>query len=213
MKNKKIFINGNFYLPYQRAKRAQALAVENGIVTGIGANVDIRHLWRRGYQRYDLRNMFAVPAFTDAHLHLMGVGILSKQVNLDGVDSLEKIIPIIEKASSGLKPGQWLKGRGWNKNLWGDDFPDKSILDKITDNPVALDSKDWHLLWVNSAALKHCRIDGNTPDPPGGVIEKDKDGNPTGILKESATDLVSDLIPEASEADQDAALLRGHPIV
>jgi predicted amidohydrolase YtcJ len=124
MQNKKIFVNGDFYLPCPRAKRAQALAVEDGVITEIGTNAEIRHLWRRGYKRYDLGKMFALPAFTDAHLHLMAVGTLSKQVNLDGVDTLEKIVSIIEKASSGLQPGQWLKGRGWNKNLWGDDFPD-----------------------------------------------------------------------------------------
>jgi predicted amidohydrolase YtcJ len=146
--------------------------------------------------------MFALPAFTDAHLHLMAVGTLSKQVNLDGVDTLEKIVSIIEKASSGLQPGQWLKGRGWNKNLWGDDFPDKTVLDKITDNPVVLDSKDWHLLWVNSAALKYCHINRNTPNPPGGVIEKNKEGEPTGILKEKAANIVYDLMPPLSSEEK-----------
>jgi len=195
MKNKFIFVNGDIYLPSPRAKRAQALVVEDGVITDIGANVDIRHLWRRGYRKYDLKKMFVLPAFTDAHLHLMAVGISSKKLDLDGLDSLDKIISKIRKAAAGLKPGQWLLGRGWNKNLWGDDFPDKNILDKITDHPVALDSKDWHLLWVNSATLKYCHIDRNTPDPHGGVIEKDDKGEPTGILKEKASRLVYDLIP------------------
>jgi predicted amidohydrolase YtcJ len=106
-----------------------------------------------------------------------------------------------------VKPGQWLKGRGWNKNLWGGGFPDKTILDKITDNPVALDSKDWHILWVNSAALRYCKINRDTPDPPGGVIERDETGEPTGILKEKAAKIVYDLMPPVPPPEKTDSLL------
>ena len=202
MQNKKIFVNGDFYLLRPRPKRVQAVVVENGIITAIGANSEISHLWRRGYKKYDLQKKFVLPAFTDAHLHLMAVGNLSKQVDLDGVDSLHKAVSIIKEAASKLKSGKWLKGRGWNKNLWGGEFPDKTTLDKITDNPVALDSKDWHLLWVNSAALSHCNINRDTLDPPGGVIEKDSTGEPTGILKEKAVNIVYDRMPPLSYDDK-----------
>ncbi|UCC81051.1 MAG: amidohydrolase [Candidatus Zixiibacteriota bacterium] len=202
MKNKKIFVNGDFYLTRPRGKRAQAVAVEDGIIVDIGTNSKINHLWRRGYKRFDLKKRFALPAFTDAHLHLMAVGVLSRQVNLEGVDSLDKAVSVIKKAASKLKPGQWLKGRGWNKNLWGIGLPDKTILDKITDNPVALDSKDWHLLWVNSAALNYCNINRNTPDPPGGLIERDDKGEPTGILKEKAINIVYDRWPALSSDEK-----------
>ncbi|UCE66456.1 MAG: amidohydrolase [Candidatus Zixiibacteriota bacterium] len=202
MQNKKIFINGDFYLVRPGGKRAQAVAVENGIINAIGTNRDISHLWRRGYKKYDLQKKFVLPAFNDAHLHLAAVGNFSKQVDLDGVDSLHSAVSIIKKAAAKLKPGQWLKGRGWNKNLWGGEFPDKNVLDKITDNPVALDSKDWHLLWVNSAALSCCNINRDTPDPPGGVIEKDDTGEPTGILKEQAVKIVYDRMPPLSYNDK-----------
>lgn len=202
MKNKKIFVNGDFYLLRPRGKRAQAVAVENGIITEVGTNIEIGNLWRRGYKRIDLKKRFVLPAFTDAHLHLMAVGIISRQVDLDGVDSLDKAVSIIKKAASRLKPGHWLKGRGWNKNLWGIGLPDKTILDKITDNPVALDSKDWHLLWVNSAALRYCKINRDTPDPPGGVIEKNITGEPTGILKEKAVNIIYDRWPALSSDER-----------
>lgn len=202
MPDKKIFVNGDFYLVRPRGKRAQAVAVENGIITDIGANIKINNLRRRGYKIFDLKARFVLPAFTDAHLHLMAVGLFSRQVNLDGVDSLDKAVSIIKKAASKLKPGQWLKGRGWNKNLWGIGLPDKTILDKITDNPVALDSKDWHLLWVNSAALSYCNIDRDTPDPPGGVIEKDDKGEPMGIIKEKAINIVYDRWPALSSDEK-----------
>jgi predicted amidohydrolase YtcJ len=202
MPGKKIYINGNFYTPKKRPRRFQAVAVEDGIITAIGTNSEINHLWRRGYKKYDLKKKFTLPAFTDSHLHLMAVGLHSKQVDLDGIDSLDKAVAIIKKAASRMKPGQWLIGRGWNKNLWGHEFPDKTVLDRITDNPVALDSKDWHLLWVNSATLVSCGITRDTPDPPGGVIEKDPGGEPTGILKENAVKLVYDCMPPLSGTDK-----------
>ena len=198
---------GDFYLMRPIGRRAQAVAVENGIITDIGTNSKIGHLWRRGYKKHDLGKKFIIPAFTDAHLHLMAVGDTLKQVNLDGVDSLDKAVSVIKKAASRMKPGQWLRGRGWNKNLWGGDFPSKTVLDKITDNPVALDSKDWHLLWVNSAALDHCKINRDTPDSPGGIIEKDSMGEPTGILKEKAADLVYDKMPPLSPEEKIGSLI------
>jgi predicted amidohydrolase YtcJ len=144
----------------------------------------------------------------DSHLHLLGLGNLFSRVNLDGVESLDGVVRMIEKAASGLSEGQWLRGRGWNKNLWGEDFPDKGILDKITDNPVALYSKDGHLLWVNSAALRICGIDETTKNPVGGVILKDADGNPTGILQEKAVNLVTDKIPSQDDRERARAILK-----
>jgi len=105
---------------------------------------------------------------------------------------------MLRDAAKKLTPGQWLRGRGWNKNLWGGQFPDKKILDEITSAPVALSSKDGHLLWVNSAALQFAKIDSSTPDPQGGVIEKDERGEPTGILKENAAENFFDIIPRMS---------------
>ncbi len=207
MKIKSIFINGDFLTFDKKTDHCQALAVEDGIITDIGSNLEIKPLTRRGYSVYDLKKKLAVPAITDAHLHVLSVGNLFKRVDLDGVDSLEKVAALLKKYSSGLKPGQWLRGRGWNKNLWGGEFPDKSLLDKITENPVALGSKDGHLLWANSAALDFCGIDRDTPNPPGGVIAKDDKGEPDGILKENAVELVYSRIPRQTAEEETESLL------
>jgi predicted amidohydrolase YtcJ len=209
MKDRKIFINGDFFSLHAPRRRIQAIAVEDGVITDIGPNTRIAHLWRRGFKKHDLRKKFAVPAFTDAHLHLSALGKLSGRVNLDGISSLENAVSVIKKAATKLKPGQWLKGRGWNKNLWGGEFPHKSHLDKATTGPAALWSKDGHLIWANSAALSYFGISGDTPDPPGGVIEKDKNGELTGILKEKAADLLYDLIPAESVDEKIGYLLEG----
>ncbi len=194
MANKTLFLNGDFY-SYDNENTIQAIASDNGIITAMGSNTDLRPLKRRGYELVDLKKKFVVPGFIDSHLHLLSLGMSFDRVNLDGVDSLEKVTAILKKAAAKLSKDQWLLGRGWNKNLWGDKFPDKSILDNITDNPVVLGSKDGHLTWVNSTALKYFNIDRSTPDPEGGVIEKVTNGEPTGILKETAADICYEKIP------------------
>jgi predicted amidohydrolase YtcJ len=201
MNNNTIFINGRFHTCDPATEGAQAIAVENGIITQVGDNATIKSLVKDGYEAIDLKNNCVLPGLIDAHLHFLSLGQSFNRVNLDGVDSLEKVKDILGKAAANLSPGQWLLGRGWNKNLWGDDFPDKSILDNITNHPAALRSKDGHLLWINSVALEFFRINKNTPDPPGGVIDKDFKGVPTGILKENAADNSAERIPKPSYQD------------
>ncbi len=178
MDNNKIFINGRFHTCDFATDGTQAIAVENGIITQAGDNTTIKPLAQRGFDVIDLKNKRVLPGLIDAHLHFLSLGQSFNRVNLDGVDSLDKVKNNLRNAVANLSPGQWLLGRGWNKNLWGDAFPDKSILDNITNHPVALRSKDGHLLWVNSAALEFFGIDKNTPDPPGGVIDKDRSRRP-----------------------------------
>jgi hypothetical protein len=202
MADKIIFVNGRFHSFDRKTDGAQAIAVEDGLIIDAGPNVRIKPLSRRGFKAVDLKKRAVVPGMIDSHLHLMSLGTSFKRVNLDGVDSLEKIKQMLLEAAAKLASGQWLRGRGWNKNLWGENFPDKGILDAITPSPVALSSKDGHLLWVNSAALKHAGIDAKTSDPPGGVIEKDNNGEPTGILMENAAENFYDKIPPMSYSDK-----------
>jgi predicted amidohydrolase YtcJ len=207
MADRKILINGKFYNPEPGSKAIQAIAVEDGIIIDVGSNAKIKPLSRRGFDVCDLKKRCVITGIIDSHLHLLALGNLFKRVDLDSVNSLDRVAAILEKAVSTLKKGQWLQGRGWNKNLWGDDFPGKNLLDAITGNPVALYSKDGHLLWVSSSTLEYCGIDSNTPDPPGGVILRDTYGNPTGVLKENAVDLVSERIPSQSYEEKTDSLI------
>ena len=202
---KTVFINGDFLT--LRQKTARAIAVVDGIITEIGANAKLKPLTRRGYELIDLKGKCVVPGMIDSHLHLLGLGNLFSRVNLDGISSLDEVRKILKKAASKMSTGQWLRGRGWNKNLWGEDFPDKSVLDDITDNPIALNSKDGHLIWVNSAALKICGITKRTADPTGGTILKDSSGEPTGILQENAVNLITAKIPAQSYSEKMEAIL------
>ncbi|MGH2405427.1 MAG: amidohydrolase, partial [bacterium] len=100
-------------------------------------------------------------------------------------------------AAKRARPGEWIRGRGWDKNLWPEDrFPTREDLDPVAPAvPVLLSSKDGHLLWVNSVALRLAGIDRTTPDPPGGEIARDRRGEPTGVLKETANDLIWRVVP------------------
>jgi predicted amidohydrolase YtcJ len=206
MDKKTIFVNGRFHTCDPATDGAQAISVDNGRIIEAGDNAEIKSLAGDNCEIVDLKGRCVIPGLIDAHLHLLSLGQSFRRVNLDGLDSLDKIKDSLRKAASRLSKNEWLRGRGWNKNLWGDDFPTGGILDEITDNPVALSSKDGHLIWVNTTALKLLRIDEDTPDPAGGVIVKDTKGQPTGILKEYAADLVLEKIPKPSYKDDIASI-------
>ena len=107
-------------------------------------------------------------------------------------------------------PGRPLVGRGWNQNDWAEGrWPARQDLDAVAgDRPVALSSKDGHLLWVNTAALRLAGITRETPDPAGGEIARDEHGEPTGVLKENATRAVDEALPPPGDDEIDAALRR-----
>jgi len=190
-----LFVNGVFYSPEKL--KADCLAVYRGQIVDIGTRTQLINLRRRGYKVVDLKKRTVLPGFIDSHVHLLSTGYSLLRLDLSSINSLEKAVIIIEKAAKKLSSGQWLIGSGWDKNLWGIQFPDKTILDKICpDNPVKLSSKDGHAVWVNSAALQLCGIDANTSDSEGGAIKKYPDGSPTGILLENAIGLISEKIPQ-----------------
>jgi predicted amidohydrolase YtcJ len=131
-------------------------------------------------ERVDLRGRCVLPAFTDAHVHFPTWSLARRDVQLDGVDSLAEAL-----ARVGAHPrhGAWLRGTGWRDLLWAD-HPTREALDDVTgETPTALWSKDYHSLWVNSAALR--RADGDLEER-GGVVERDSAGAPNGILREAS---------------------------
>ena len=131
-------------------------------------------------ERVDLRGRCVLPAFTDAHVHFPTWSLARRDVQLDGVTSLDEALARI---SSHPRRGTWLRGTGWRDALWAK-HPTREALDAVTgEAPAALWSKDYHSLWLNSAAL--ARADGDL-EVPGGVVERDGDGEPTGILREES---------------------------
>ncbi len=153
----------------------------------------------------DLNGKLILPGLADCHLHLVAYALSRRRLDLSDVTSLEDALALIRKYVARLGSGEWLLGRGWDKQrLRLDHFPDRWMLDRVApDNPVALDSHDGHLVWVNTAALARLGLTGKLPRIEGGRIETDARGVPKGIFMEKAVALVRHGI----EAEQHEGIL------
>jgi len=193
-----LFLNGRFHTLDPARPLAGALAASGGRIVALGEPDELAAAFP-GYTRIDLGGRTVLPGFVDSHIHLAAYGIALRRIDLAGAGSLREAVSAV-RAAAREHPEAWILGRGWDKNVWPEDrFPSATDLDPVSPaNPVALSSKDGHLLWVNSAAMRLAGVTPQTPDPPGGEITRDERGLPTGILKEeSAKALVGKVIPPA----------------
>jgi len=196
-----MLLNGKIYTMNPREPKAEAVAVRDSKIIAVGKTSDVENLGKRNFKIINLQGETVVPGFIDCHTHFLSFALSLNQVSLDQISSFDQVLSEIKTFAKRLKPKKWLLGRGWDKNILkkGGSFT-KEVLDKICpENPVVLRSKDHHLLWVNSLALKLAEIDKYKEDPPGGEIERDcLSGELTGILKENACELVWKKIPSPS---------------
>ena len=193
-----VLYNGDIHTMDAATPRAQAVAIAGNRVLAVGSNAKV--LSPQG-EEMDLRGRTVVPGFTDSHLHFMSYGLSLKQIDLAEVPTLEEALARVAARAQTTPAGQWLTGRGWDHSLWeGGAFPTRQDLDRIApEHPVFLRRKCGHAGWANSRALELAGISGETPDPPGGAIDRDPaTGQPNGILKETAMDLVFCLLEEPS---------------
>lgn len=185
---------------------ADAVLVHGDRVLAVGTKEQIHSLMRIDEQ-CDLAGLALFPGFVDAHLHLGAYSERLSRVDLDGLSSVDAALGRVEEFARTLSPGEWLLGGGYNYNLWGV-RPHRRLLDRVApDHPVILDSKDFHSAWLNSAAMRAIGVDRHTPDPPGGAIERDDDGEPSGVLKENAVRLSDGKLPRRS-VEQKAETIR-----
>lgn len=203
-----LFTAGRIHTLDPRRPRADALAASCGRIVALGSTDELKAAFPR-FRRVDLGARFVLPGFTDAHIHLPAYGISLRRVELRGTRSLRDAVDQVRSAVSRARPGEWIRGQGWDKNIWAEDrFPSREDLDPAAPaHPVVLSSKDGHLLWVNSAVLRAAGVDRATADPPGGAIARDGRGEPTGILKETAKDLVWRAVPEEGPDAVEAGIL------
>jgi predicted amidohydrolase YtcJ len=149
----------------------------------------------------DLHKQFVMPGFNDAHIHLFSGAYAKLQIDFTGVESLAEFQDRIRARLKDYKPGEWILGSGWDHTLWPEKkFPTRQDLDAVsTDHPMVFGRLDGHVAVANSPALKIAGVKRNTPDPPGGHIERDTKSEPTGMLEESAAmSLVYARIPSYS---------------
>lgn len=210
MKADVLFKGGTLLTQDRRQPRAQALAVAGGRIIATGARTDeLDDLAGPTTRLIDTRGKAMVPGFVDAHVHFGHWAIAQQQVDLDTSATLKDGLEALRKASAERGADQWVQGRGWDRNRWGR-LPTRSDLDAaVGGRAAALSSHDGHSLWLSSAALQAAGIARDTPDPPGGVIDRDSSGEPSGVLFENAQDLVRAHFPEATDAELLNALRGG----
>src|SRR5580658_4349122 len=149
-----------------------------------------------------------LPGLIDAHGHVLDLGFETVQIQLWDTNSLGEAQQRIRAYASANPKRGWLLGDGWNQVKWQlGRFPTANELDAaVPDRPVVLDRVDGHAKWVNSRVLRAAGITRDTPDPPGGRIERDAAGNPTGVVVDKAMELVEKVVPQATDEDRFAAM-------
>lgn len=197
-----VYLHGRIYTNDPAHPWAEAMAVQDDKIRCVG-KLD-RVLLECGgndlsVEKVQLDGKFLMPGFNDAHVHLGGAAADLLAVRLNGVTSIEELQKRVADAVAHHKEGEWITGSGWDHTLWPErKFPNKDQLDKVSPkNPVFLTHISGHVAVANSLALQHGEIDDDTPNPPGGLIERDADGAATGMLEEdSAMSLVASRIPD-----------------
>ena len=207
-----IFTNGKIFTSNVSMPEADAMAVQDGRVVWIGRGQDLPFsLTSRPSRTVDLKGRRVIPGFVDAHMHPVMLADLRKQITAmpPKIRSIEDLVRAIHSQRQQQGPGQWIEGWGYDEQgLAEKRSPNRYDLDRgCADAPVSIMRTCAHIRCVNSMALELAGIDRNTPDPPGGEIERDASGEPTGILKENARNLLAPLLPIASEEQKVANLL------
>lgn len=203
--------NGNIHTLNPAAPQAEAVGIIEGRIVAVGTNAEVRDAIGSGGESLDARGRTVVPGLIDAHLHFVSLSLDLARVQLFGVTSIEAAVTRVTERAHATPADEWIGGGGWNYNFLHDNrWPTKLDLDlHISVHPVALSSQDHHSLWVNSRALEAVGITRETPDPPDGLIMRDADGEPTGILIEGAMRPVREAIPIPTPQRVDEALRAG----
>ncbi len=196
-----VLINGAVHTMDQALSVAEAVAVRDGRILRVGSSSDIGALAGPGTRVIDLSGAAVFPGFTDSHTHFLGGGFALSSIQLRDVRSREEFVARIGAKARELGKGEWILNGDWDHEQFTPvELPRRDWIDSVSpDNPVCVNRLDGHMILANGAALAIAGITRETPVPAGGEIVKDpKTGEPTGILKDAAADLVQSRIPENS---------------
>lgn len=211
-----VIINADIHTMKGR-QRAKALACDagGGTILDVGGNSQMLGKYKTlKPEVIDLKGKVALPGFTDCHTHFCNYCLLASRPDLAGSRSIKECLQAVSRHVAGEAPGQWIIGGGWNRNIWSEGrLPTAQDLDTLSiNNPVMLWSKDWHTIWLNSAAMVSLDIHSQTPEIPGGAIERDSKGRPSGLLREAAANHYYRLAPKASPEEYSQAVIKGQKI-
>jgi len=197
----KIIYNANIHTMDRHNPIATALVIGGERIFAVGNKNKILRDFDYIKNRIDLNGFTIMPGLTDSHIHLKAYAQNLTNINCE-VSSKEECLALVAERSKSTPPGGWILGHGWNHNEWDDGFGSALDLDHIApNNPVYLTSKSLHASWTNTLGLEAASISINTSDPSGGVIQREQDGLPNGILLENAAHLVANAIPDPEPDD------------
>ncbi len=188
---------------------AEALAIGGGRLLAVGSNAELGRLAASTSAVVELQGQTVLPGFHDAHLHLVDAGLASAHCSLYDLPTPRSQLEAVRAYARSNPDAAWIEGGGWSMDDYPGGRPGRELLDDVVaDRPVYLDTRDGHTAWVNTKALELAGIDASTSDPPGGRIDRDETGTPTGTLQESAMSLVAALLPEPTVSEWAAGILR-----
>jgi predicted amidohydrolase YtcJ len=227
--NMKLLHNAHIHTQNTAQPTASAIVIDRERILAVGEAADLFTQYPRA-EKQDMQGHVIVPGLTDAHLHLKHYSLALQKINCE-VDTKAECLRRVADRVKESKPGEWILGHGWNQNVWqppplppGEGpgvrdsglraWPHASELDTIApNNPVYLTAKSLHAAWANSRAMQMANINTQTADPHNGQIQRDENGHATGVLLETAMELVGNIIPEPSIAEIAAAIEKAQPIL
>lgn len=206
-----IITNARVYTVNAKHPWAEAVAIRGERIVAVGTARETDALRGPSTKVIDGNGHVVLPGFTDCHIHFMHGSLGLTQVDLNGADTVAEIQKRVKEYAAAHPDTLWIEGMGWQYPTFGPAaLPNKKLLDEIMpDRPVLLTAYDGHTTWANSKALAMAGITKDTPNPPNGIIVKDTNGEPTGALKEHASSLVRNIIPQPTREERLAALRKG----
>ncbi len=202
--------NAKVYTADGSGRFAEAVAVRGNTIFRVGSNREIKRMRRPQTTVVDAHGGAVIPGFNDSHVHFASGGLSLSRISLLDAYDAEQVAAKVRAYAEARKDDTWLLGGGWYYTAFSGGLPTRQRLDEIVpDRPVYLTAYDWHSGWANSAALKLAGITRSTPNPKNGIIVKDAGGEPTGVLKESAMDLMRDALPKLDRGPRIDAIRAG----
>jgi predicted amidohydrolase YtcJ len=198
--NMKLLHNAHLHTQNPAQPTASAIVIDRERILAVGDAEDLS----AQYPNADKQNMHErviVPGLTDAHLHLKHYSLALQKIDCE-VDTKDECLRRVAERVNTAQPGEWILGHGWNQNIWSKGWPTANELDTISpNNPVYLTAKSLHAAWANTKAMHMANITAQTPDPQNGQIQRDAQGKATGVLLETAMEIIGNVIPEPSIAE------------
>jgi hypothetical protein len=204
-------VNGHILTVDARDSVAEAVAVSSGKIVAVGSNAEVRKLAAKDARVIDLHGRTATPGLIDTHAHFQEAAVLyDVELSDPSIREIGDVTKRVRQKVAGMRPGEWVRGSGWDEGKFSElRYIYAADLDKVApDNPVWLEHTTGHYGTANSAALKLAGITRETKNPGAGTIDRDANGRPTGVLKESAQALVRHLIPPYTHEQLKNGLLR-----